>query len=386
MCRDPIVQLRLVFLALAFGSFLAQSASGQPLDDTTIRDLWRVAELRQPPSGIHVSFRVLRYPRLTPEELSAAEARIAPFPEHPERQSLADERRRNEDGPDVQSREFWILDPRSFRSNVDSPSTESMGDVVVTPEVAWAMGQHALKILDPEAPPPPSGDLGWASGEVQAYCQRMFLGGLASYRNLEIASIEIAGDSASITAIRNDGVQWRYDLSRLPQRSVWAVTRATLVTLPARQAESGGYTTFSGWREHSALPSPLLVPDRIEQYDARGRLTEAIDTISVEPIDATRFAQVSAIPTFDGVDAVRGPVSFTVAHDYRPTRDRRTESTPNGIVTAAIPAAERGATAPSGWRVVGWIVALLLAAALVVTRVLHRARASRAPRSASKAI
>lgn len=121
----------------------------------------------------------------------------------------------------------------------------------------------------------------------------------------------------------------------------------------------------SGWEYDSFLQR--WAAEEVRSKRADGGVVHVWRRGRVGSVDAERFAALIRPPEPDGVDPVRGKVTFKVIEDHRASKRNFTSLTNTGPVVTAMP--PDSSTRDARWVTrTGWIVAACLAASLVFLR------------------
>lgn len=352
---------------------------------TTFSELLQVGQNWIPAPGYVYRYRRTYFAWMTAPELDLRTAQIAAIPDHPDHRELAVQRSRLEHGPHVTEFQIWWQSPGSIRfsrtlgtrNDSDKPAGTWL-ETASTPDVAWTLTGPAtgiddpsargqLAIFDPSRPPPPDRNYATCHAEALRALALMLRGGLAPPYLDAASPVRASWQSDTLTgevALEN-GRGLEFVLQRAPNGS--SLLPVQLTTWPAPDRDAGAWIIrFSNWQR---LEQPQVwVAKTIDTFAPDGRLRERHEWIDARPILPGEFEQVTAIPTPDGADAVRGPNTFTSVYDYRPGAENFTLLTPAGSRTLPLPPAALGAAVPRSWSLVGWISAGTLLAILVGIR------------------
>lgn len=389
----------------------APPPSGPPDALEAFRKIWSDAENWSPGTGYVYRYRRTLYPTMTLDEIEARAAEIVDLPDHPDHRRLRTQRRRLETGADTTEFQVWWEGPEAFRfnrtfaegsetSNATAPALPWL-DSVFSTDVAWTLtgdpngadgpapaGQ--LTIVQPgESPPEGRADPRAAANDAAGALGLLLAGGIVRpFTSFVVPTgamwsgprlIGVAEPSSRVVTNASGMIpSRRFTFSSVeggdpqtPIRNRWRTDRIEIAP-SGPGVDDGWVVQFSDHRLDPTLGA--WVSGRVDKVSARGQLLERFEFIDARPINAGEFAAVSAMPTPDGTDAVRGGYTYRSVFDFRPGVERITMYTDGGEHASPMPPSlRRGGRVPSSLPWIGWTAAGLLIASLIAIRV-YRAR------------
>lgn len=328
----------------------------------------REARAWRPPPNIVFRFEESLYPQLDDAALAALDESTRRFPDHPERATVAREKRRREKGPDRVEHAFWYAGPQRWRYSTTDHGQKLYVDQVVTDELMWSMTADTLAVIDPKQVPPQR-DLRSAEGEFYGHLGWFVWGRLHNGESIGLEPVEAGTTDGKrwyglSSAPGSSSFRWEGDLGDLSSRAM--PLRSELVASETFPREVGTVYELSGWAMDPLLKQP--VAHRIELRAPGGRLLRVAELRALEPLDQAEFRRLTAEPSDNGSDPVRGPVTYASVLDFRPSRQSiasrgaRDQAKP-------MPSSMVGATSADKYRPTAWIAAGALVSTLVAARV-----------------
>lgn len=356
------------FLALVASATAVAARQPEPANaQSTFDELWQQAADWVPPRGQVFHWKRELFPTMSEADLAQREAAIAQLPEHPDWQLLRNERRLLAAGADVSEWRVWWDQSGSFRLSQDTPGTPEMPyvDFVVSQRSAFCLNAKQMTVLDPSVPPPPGRDFAQFEGEIQWALWLFAHGGMGAQRYLESTPTSARMEGTQLVGTRSitrgGRVEVRLETGVQPPR----VLQLARFTTPEATAASQVYRMGA-----PVTDAEFLIASTVERLGSDGRLLERWTWLDCRPMESGEFERVTAVPPFDGSDAVRGPVTFTSLWDFR-TGVEQTR-TPEGIAQTSL----AGYVPPGGpapWMMwATWCAAGLLVGALVVVKMRQR--------------
>ncbi len=313
------------------------------------------------------------------EEVESLRREIAGKPEHPQRARLAGiERRLRGEFPTTEYA-IWLLG-REFRCSMTQRGERGLAlDSVIAGTGAWAMNPVSLHVADVP------GALGIGFRSVESFeveladALLLLNGGLDESRERGVAlylSKTEPGRWSAEGRADSSGTQ-----TRIAASGAWddfhgagTVERVT-ITVDAEGVEK--YTTLysaSGWRFEPAI-GRMIAGEAERRFGLQ--VDRRVQLVSADAITTEEFRRATAVPKPDGVDVLRGPVTFRAVEDVRAGHTRRFAVAEDR--DALVPSPGRTpAQARNELRTVGWVIAGCIVVALVLLRArsAHRVRCS----------
>lgn len=321
--------------------------------------------------GFKLTWKKESYRLPSREQVEQFRSAVAAAPDHPGRAELALLERRLAGAPDVTTLQLWMKGAAEWRlSRTHESENDPYADSVVTRDHSWGMTPRQLVVIDP-AKGYPSGydysrDGGWLQLDVGVFA----FGGLDRGRALEVkpGPIERTETGWQASAVADNGTVFFY-------RGTWSAEHARGFVDEVRIQRSpvldGVYCTLkvSGWQFDAEWKRWRA--SRAEERMCDGKLDLVYSLVECAPYDAATFERVTAIPDLAGVDEVRGAVTFVGIQDFRPSVPVVRTTKDGAEVLLPHPAAQSLAHANS-IRQAGWVVAAVLIAAIVASRIRRR--------------
>lgn len=320
---------------------------------------------------------------MTAAEIASREADLSATPAHPEWQRLRVERGLIEQGGRAVEYSLWWNGASALRLGMSFGESAALPwvDYAITNRAVFCLNSLQLTVLEPGVPPPPGRE--FVDVEALALWSMSLLarGGLGAqpFSGATFERVERDGQNAAAALRLPDGrgLDIIAVLASGP-RADPAEARVQEVRLTAPDTGRPVSTYRFGDRvEAPGLPGGVAAT--VERFGASGNLVERWTWIGSRRMDRGEFDRVTAVPAIDGVDAVRGQVTFTSLWDYR---IGQITSSAGGVLTEA-PIPQYTPPPRTGplliW--IGWVGAGVLAALLVGIRVWRTRQPGRRPYS-----
>lgn len=340
------------------------------------REAWEQAREAEIPANVKFRYRQLLYPEMKDSELSTLEKAVEGKPDHPARSAVETERRRRQEGPDPVDYQVWYRGERAWRFNKTEHKNLHRGhamyvDRVTTPDLIWAMVPTHLNIVDPSAPPE-GRDYADARSEFEQAIRTFAWGALGTGESVDMQPRSARFDDqewvAQAAAPNWSVIQWEGTVAedgRLLPESHELVESERFAPLVGLQK------TFSEWAWDPVLSN--WIAHRVEERHPDGRLRQVWQFLGSQTLDREEFTEVTALPSSQAGDPVRGETTYRSIMDFRPGIDRIRVLTDAGFDDSPMPASMRAAPGSKvDLRTIGWVLAGILAAALLAVRIWTR--------------
>lgn len=270
---------------------------------------------------------------------------------------------------------LWAWGPKEWRLSEDFEDASTI-DIVWTPASAWCLGGIQLTVSDPSNLP-----TGQPMQSVEnTFCRTLNLlmnGGLRIFprETLVIDAVSVSNDTWSAQAHIGEAASLHLDGVWDPDNKRGQFTQTTI-----NQPEDSpphdprlAVWKFAEWRP---IPAPdervIWTASRAERF-SNGATTpdQRVVLESSRLFDRARFDALTAVPTQDGEDAIRGKSKYTQVYDYRPNVLMATRTQPGGEQQMIRPLSLGQPDSNSSiWskRLFGWAVAGALLVILLVLR------------------
>lgn len=355
----------------AVGLLLASGARGATVGDLIdwIEKTRADCGLDSLPSPVEIHIKVEFHSTLTAAEADAMRAEVAGKPDHPKRAELQQYDREIKAGPQVQRRAFFVKDSSHWRFNQDFDlSNIPYYDTAYTPDEAWSLSSTEVSVMDPRTGSAPDRTIGLSPGTLSQNIQTFTCAGTHWSFDLVCDRPREAPLESPFRLVFNRGAaptvviigDW-IDSEHRAQINEMFLARA--------DGRKEALTRYEQWRREPTLDR--LIPSRVSEYSAEGRLVRVLKFDSTSLIPEERFQELVQLPSFDGSDPFRGKIIATRMRDFRPDAGSITRRLTDGSVTTA----QLPDVAPRDYwflRVAGWVASLALILGLVIARVLRR--------------
>jgi len=266
---------------------------------------------------------------------------------------------------------LWI-GRRRWRLSKDIPQrpSQAFGDFGFDGETVWRLGPTSLSLVERV-------DESGAEANLLASSRRavswLFHGGIGEAWGLPDSPTPTsfehdASNGWTATATSDSRGGWRWVIRGRMAPDGVPLTDSLVIEPTQRSAETPATDVrFQDWRF-----DPLLeqwVAHRIEVRRTPDlRLSEVWTVTSIEPVTAGELAEVTQRPTWNGEDAIRGPLSVRNVNDYRPGT-RESLRIEDGVVVERWSMTPRAST--SALRQVGWWLLAIVVGGVVAFAVRH---------------
>lgn len=303
-------------------------------------------------------------------EIEALKRAVAGRPEHPQRAFLEGIERTLRGEFPVTTYAVWLWG-RDFRCSMTREGERGLAfDSVSTAHAAWAMNRTALEIADKAA------SLGMGFNSVASFevdlADAMFVlnAGLDEARQRGVVlRVAVAAPSrwSASGAAESEGGRVEINASGAWDEALGAGT-VQQVEVKAFPGGAPSYITrysAQGWRLEPAL-------GRMVAGEAERRFGEQVDRrvrlVSAAKINREEFERATAVPALDGVDIIRGPVTYRAVVDHRAGRSGNFKVSEDRKAQAPV-SGRTPLTARSDLRTIGWVLAGCVLVALVLLRI-----------------
>lgn len=351
----------------------------QPATSLTTQELadlfeaaWRSGEVFAVPDRVQVRYEVIDYPRLSDREIETIAERIANRPDHPDRLVLEQEQRRRRE-PDTTQIVLWHIDASVWRLNRDEAFQGVYVDIASNKDVLWSLTPFAVQLLDADRVAPPNRNLASVFGGAVNEIRRFAWGpwGDRPFSEITVRDISVSGTGAQFTYSFASGATLRAAcmVRSTPPRLL--PTTVTLLQSPSSPDSIGQTWVWKDWEY-----DPVLGVERagvIEHRDLTGRLLRSTVLLNVSALDDANALLFDA-PRVGNPDAVRGIVPIQNVLDFRSGKEVVTTISPSGATSMPLPESMKQQGRPFPWRAAGWLLAGIIAAALIGTKIVlsHR--------------
>ncbi len=355
-----------LWLAVLLGA--GQSYSGPSASEV---EEWLDSELafaRVEPSIRDLAFKV-RYESHLPASAATIERlrrEVANKPDHPDRVMIEIADKHTREGPFVSIATIRCRDLATWRVSMDRPgSLVKYEDVVVTPELAWSMNAQWLTLVDPRRGWPESARLdSWVHEFTNAW-DSLVCGGLRRFSSEAFVRGAIAPEADGRWRCRMEGPAGE----RFQIDGRWSAEAGRGFVTSVILAEDGQRFFAADWKFNQTLGR--WVAGRAEFRYADGSINRRYVFESAEKEEPSFFDKAIKPPKDDGVDAIRGDVTFTAVHDYtaRDPVGRRRQG--EGVVEYPLSDARAGGTG-SFLQYAGWLGGAGVVIGLIGWRIIRR--------------
>jgi hypothetical protein len=302
------------------------------------------------------------------EEVQQLIERVRGHPDHPDLVRL--EQATGAHGGTWNTKEVWINGPSWRRSDTFGPSKGDYYDYVVDGNNAWGMSAGELVIYDPRKgfPSKQRIDTDFAVFGPEAL---MFVTGGFSQATRTLAFIETPEVRNGVWVAEGKIVDGEREFTSHFE-GTWnestseGVVRSAVITMKHRNQTLRDSYIFTEWHQEPFWQES--VAHRVIASISNGALTAEYKLVSVEPLDTAQFDDLCTTPADNGVDPVRGSVTFTSVLDHRKEALAVRITTPSGDVQE-VEVPDGGAPESGGMlKTAGWISAGLIGGGLVAIR------------------
>lgn len=266
---------------------------------------------------IAVAYRV-EYHEVPPmQEMQRLRRDVQRHPQHPDARKLEVYTDRLANGPSVVKQTMFLSMDGYWRLSRYPTGHKYQVDYGWSPQHAWIMSEEQLTIDALAQLAGSEHDLRSEKDEFLRECGIAILGGLqiAHQYDMALTAIEQSGSNWSFAAIKPGVATLRFWVRS--QEGIGVVPyRMTLESVEASPEEAGERWDISDWTIDPALGR--LVARRVERYTPDGRLDVVRVIESIVAMDHREIERMCEIPRIDGVDPIRGAVTYRAISDYRP--------------------------------------------------------------------
>lgn len=314
---------------LVVAVFVSRPANG--LIDLDRVKSWLIAENRRANepldsilSGREFDYLVRWGPGATRHELDALESEVAGKPDHPQRVRLARVKDELANGPEQTLSRVWWFGPTRWRHSQEpvriqdealAPIGRRFTDTAFDGTSAWSLIPEQANIVDAAAAPP---GYDYASDGFSI---------TLNIKRLLFAGLQLDGKPTSVSAPEElpDG-RWRAALTSQSGLSIVfegvidsergpAVVVSSLAHWPEQPGASDRWA-FGSRKELPGLPVPV--------YETAAELENGSERLILRPVScapsALSASEVTAPPSLDRADPVRGMVKVASLNDFRTGR------------------------------------------------------------------
>lgn len=338
---------------------------------------WDAARELEFPKGVLISYRQTLYATMTPAEIDELARAVEGHPDHPDRLRLSIEQRRAK-APDVIDFQVWLDGRGRWRYNRTDHGQSFWVDITIDRNLGWSLTQDSLMVVD-NSRPPENRDLASTGGELATLLRTLMQGDMgAAEATLTVQSPPQSSATRARfdTRFSNDLVR-RYDLERSSPGNPWLPIGWEVLECPSAPSSVGTSKVFTGWHLEPEING--WIAQRVDKRDPSHRTVETIELLSVARPSESDFAAALALPTPVSTDVARGPSTIRSVFDYRPDHGVILSIGQDGTTRRPVPGLAEAGRISSTWRLVGWILAAILAATLMTLRLIVRRRRLASP-------
>lgn len=276
------------------------------------------------PDPQHITWLVESHKVALPGEIERLRADVAGKPDHPSRVRLHDLEKYVSRGPVKMLHQWWSRGPTSWRHSFeDQTFTSESGrlaylDTIRSELVNWKMSESALFLMEPGAEAPIEHNVETAGRMARRMIGQMLTGGFSFSRSnlqLERGEFRFAGDTWTMNAtFETMGMVVEYTGVWDSQHNCGQTTRAKVTSCSKMPDAVGTRWEFADWRHEPSLNR--CVAYRCSNYLSDGRLEEVLHFVEVEAVTESEVRALLTPPTLDGIDPVRGKVTFRSLQDF----------------------------------------------------------------------
>lgn len=301
------------------------------------------------------------------EALRRLDAELAGKPDHPDRTLLEQSLRRERGEPFGNKYTVWTDGEDRWRISMDfySASDVHYWDAVYAPRRQWSLTGYSLTILDPGRPPIPQADVRAFARDALDPLQLLLAGRLPTIRGAGFGGVEFEirdlfvsqSDSFGFRAVRpGSSPEVSFVFSGIwSQEHNRGFIAAVAFESSGDPDIDGSRHEFHDWSFHPEIST--WVAGSVMAFDARGDHVETLSLVRVIQSIPGELDRITQIPSIDGADPIRGPLTVRMVTDFRDDRvdviDEAGNQTAYAIPTTAPESRAR-------LRYIGW--SLLIAA------------------------
>ncbi|HBS28396.1 MAG TPA: hypothetical protein DEB06_02850 [Phycisphaerales bacterium] len=352
----------------------APARSGTPLTYESfvkwVEDQHRLAQGYPPIDGLMIEYEVEFHHRVSDAQIRALVAEVRGKPDHPKRHELQALLQARERGPTTRRNRFWSGGPGVWRRCEDGSNSElPMLDQAMNRQSTWLFGGKQVRIGVPDQPEVGQMYSSQTEFSVLIDIRRMLFQPFPATCSPAVALEDFRpGQGGEFTAV----VGAPADPARLRLAGRWipedARAELSSVTRIAKDQSDRLHIAvmIDGHMFDPAIG--LWVAKEVLEVDPARGSERTLRFIRAEPFDPSMIDELTAPPSRDRPDPIRGVQNIESVWDYSGGTVMITEGdAPPRPMLGAMPR-EKVPTGASRWQWIGWSSAGAIGAALVILR------------------
>ena len=297
---------------------LAAAAHGQESGSLEwFRAEWKAAEKVGPPEGYYIDYSIMTRVPGDEAELARLAAIIEGKPDHPLRRTHDELKAQIEIGPKTTRYRLWYGGPSRWRLSMTYPLHLPAGyecaEIAYDGPRSWWMTPKELRLLDARRPPENRDPAALISALPHYVSDWLAMGFSSGPLGITpVSSVVRDGVWEATTTSATGQRVWRYR-GRVEGDRIVADNRE-LIVAEDDPTVVGYRSTWSEWLYIDAVGRWAAA--RVDRFDADGVAYMTTVLHEIRPLTPGELNPLLPLPTPDGTDPIRGPVTFTSIVDY----------------------------------------------------------------------